>query len=124
MKSIYNALYLSIFLNFLRVMHRKFFPKVTGLYCLYVPRCGRKYKTFTVLVAKSPDIGTMRRMSRYLESKHWDSTIALEGCYFPDTQLPIIPLNDPELKDLSGQQEYGEIAGALDYADIRNLVDL
>lgn len=117
MKSIYNAFYLSIFLHFLRVILAKFIFRGNGMYNLYLVGCERRNRKFTVLVASHPDIAIIKHMANYLEELHWDPTIAMNGCFFPREVCEVIPISDPELKDLFWKQEYAEITGALKFAD-------
>lgn len=117
MKTIYNALYLSIFLHFLRVILAKFICRGNGMYNLYLIGCERKHREFTVLVASHPDLAIIKRMANYLDDCHWDPTIAMDGCFFPRKVLEIIPISDPELKDLFSKEEYSEITGALKFID-------
>lgn len=117
MKSIYNALYLSIFLHFLRVILAKFIFRGNGMYNLYLVGCERKNRTFNVLVASHPSLSVIKHMANYLKGLHWDPTIAMDGCFFPRKAREIIPISDPELKDLFCKEEYAEITGALKLAD-------
>jgi hypothetical protein len=117
MKTIYNALYLSIFLHFLRVILAKFIFRGNGMYNLYLIGCERKHREFTVLVASHPDLAIVKRMANYLDGCHWEPTIAMDGCFFPRKVLEIIPISDPELKDLFSKAEYSEITGALKFID-------
>jgi hypothetical protein len=117
MKTIYNALYLSIFLHFLRVILAKFIFRGNGMYNLYLVGCERKNRKFTVLVASLPDMAIIKHMANYLDGYHWEPTIAMDGCFFPREVCEIIPISDPELKDLFCKEEYSEITGALKFAD-------
>jgi hypothetical protein len=116
MKTIYNALYLSIFLHFLRIFLSKFITRDDMLYSLYIPGCNRKNRDFTVLVATSPNYGVLRNMGRYLDSLSWTSEIAVDGTFVPDDGEPIINLNDPELRRLFSKNDYAEIADAINHA--------
>ena len=113
MKAIYNAFYLSIFLYFLRVFLSKVIIRSNGKFNLYLAGCERKNRTFTVLVASSTNYEMIVHMANYLERMQWSPTIAKDGCYFPRERCPIIPISDPELKDLFSRTEYKEIVGAL-----------
>lgn len=117
MKSIYNALYLSIFLHFLRVILAKFIFRGNGMYNLYLVGCERKNRKFTVLVASLPNLAIIRSMADYLAECRWEPTIAMDGCFFPSEVCEIIPISDPELKDLFCREEYAEITGALKFVD-------
>ena len=117
MKSIYNALYLSIFLHFLRAILAKFIFRGNGMYSLYLVGCERKNREFTVLVASHPDLSIIKHMANYLARLDWKPTIAMDGCFFPSEVCEIIPISDPELKDLFCKSDYAEITGALKFAD-------
>ena len=116
MKTIYNALYLSIFLHFLRIFLSKFITRDGMLYSLYIPGCNRKNRDFTVLVATSPNYGVLRNMGKYLDSLSWTSEIAVDGTFVPDDGETIIRLDDPELRTLFNKNDYAEIAEALNHA--------
>lgn len=116
MKTIYNALYLSIFLHFLRIFLSKFITRGDVQYSLYIPGCNRKGRDFTVLVTTSSNFGALRNMGRYLDSLSWTSEIAVDGTFVPENGEPIISLSDPELRRLFGKNDYAEIAEALNHA--------
>lgn len=95
----------------------KFIYRGNGMYNLYLVGCERKNREFTVLVASHPDIAIIKHMANYLEELHWDPTIAMDGCFFPRKVREVIPVSDPELKDLFCKEEYAEITGALKFMD-------
>jgi len=115
MRHIYRLLYLSIVLHFLRAMAARWADCLSGKYNLYVEKCFRKDRTFTVLVASFPDRSVIEKMSQYLTKHHWDNVIAANGCYAPRRPCEIIPLTDPVMKTLFNKEDLAELTGALRY---------
>ena len=116
MKWIYNVLYMSIFLHFLRIFLAKFITRGDMRYSLYIPGCERNGREFTVLVATSSSFGALRNMGMYLDKLHWTSEITVDGTFVPGDGESVISLSDPELRRLFDKHDYAEIAEALNHA--------
>lgn len=122
MRAVYNAIYASIFLYFLRIVLNKCMASSDGSFCLYLPDCKCIDGTvFTVRIAKLRNRKIIEKMSEYLTRNSWRTDIAPDGMYFPPRPRPIYDIDDKYVKSQFSPDRYKEIYGALQYMDARSV---
>lgn len=121
LKSVYNAIYLAIFIRFCRLLVAKYTylrPGKSKLFSLYLADIERENRTFALHICTSSDISLILTVQDRLLDKMWETTILRSDERRPwmDT-YPVYELRYID-RNMMSKSDIEEIAGALDGLDM------